>query len=80
MNKLEKLLQKISRRDRILIEQGLRLLFERNFKALDRKKLRGYDCIFRIRVGNYRIIYFDDGEEIILKAIKKRDESTYKDF
>ena len=65
-------------RDRILV--ALQLLFARDVLTLDRKKLTGYENIFRIRVGNYRIIYHDDGNEITVKAIPRRDENTYKDF
>ncbi len=80
MGKIEQQLRKIPElyRERIfLIVQQLQ---NRDFSHRDRKKLKGYDSIFRIRVGNYRIIYQDDGQEIILKAILKRDENTYADF
>lgn len=80
MDPLEKLLRKIVKRDRVRILEALELLFVRDMETLRPQKLKGYDCIFRIRVGNYRIIYFDDGTRIILKAVKKRDESTYSDF
>lgn len=80
MGEIEKQLRKIPTADRERIFAALALLAERHFSELDRKKLKGYDHIFRIRIGNYRVIYYDDGSEIILKAIKKRDEKTYKDF
>lgn len=80
MGDIEKQLRKIPEADRKRIFAALALLMIRNFSNLDRKKLRGYEYIFRIRIGNYRIIYYDDGVEIILKAIKKRDERTYNDF
>lgn len=80
MNQIEKLLIKIPKKDRIKIAEALKLLYLKKLGTLDRKKLKGYSAIYRIRVGNYRIIYFDDGQEIILKAIRKRDESTYSDF
>lgn len=80
MEKLEKLFRKIPKNDRIRIEEALRHIDARNFMNLDRQKLKGYDHIYRIRVGNYRIIYYDDGEDIVLKAIRRRDESTYSRF
>lgn len=80
MGKIEKQLRKIPEKDRERIFAALEQLLTRNFSALDRKQLKGYESIFRIRVGSYRIVYYDDGEEIILKAIRKRDESTYRDF
>ena len=75
-----KQLRKIPQRNRERIEIALQLLLARDFSTLDRLQLKGYENIFRIRVGNYRIIYHDDGEEITLKAIPRRDENTYKDF
>ena len=80
MDNIEKLLRKIRPYDRSIILLALQQIFRRDFTGLDLKKLKGYLHIFRVRVGNYRIIYFDDGQEIILKAIKRRDESTYSDF
>jgi len=80
MNELEKLFRRIPKKDLFRIESALKKLAKRNFAGLQRQKLQGYESIFRIRVGNYRIIYYDDGKEIWLKAVKKRDESTYSDF
>lgn len=80
MGKIEKQLRKIPERYRERVFAAIERLMARHFSALDRKQLRGYENIFRIRVGNYRIIYYDDGGEIILKAIRKRNEATYSDF
>ena len=80
MEKWKKQLRKIPRRSRDRIIAVLTLLFARDFSTLDRLQLKGHENIFRVRVGNYRIIYHDDGEKITLKAIPRRDESTYSDF
>ena len=58
----------------------MRALRNREFSDLDRKKLKGYDSIYRVRVGSYRIIYFDDGEDLIVKYLKKRNERTYREL
>jgi len=79
MNDIEKLFRKISSKDRKKILKILKKIYKREF-IQNTKKLKGYEFIFRVRVGNFRIIYFDDQEKIILKAIKRRDESTYSDF
>lgn len=34
------------------------------------KKLTGYDSCYRIRVGNYRIIYEIDGKQVIITVLK----------
>ena len=80
MDKIEKQLRSIPEKDRERIFLVLEQLLQRNFSALDRKKLKGFESIFRVRIGNYRIIYFDDGKSIFLKAIRRRNEATYHDF
>lgn len=78
MDKIEKALRMFPLRDRVRIEEAIILLLARKTETLQLSKLQGYDCIFRIRVGRYRIIYYDDGTNIIIKAIKRRNESTYR--
>jgi mRNA-degrading endonuclease RelE of RelBE toxin-antitoxin system len=80
MGKIEKQLRNIPEKYRERIFTAIEQLMVRNFSALDRKQLKGFDNIFRVRVGNYRIIYFDDGTGIFLKAIRRRNEATYRDF
>ncbi len=80
MDDIEKQLRKMSAKDRERIFRTLQKIIARDFSALDRKKLKGYECIFRVRIGNYRIIYFDDGQKLIMKAIQRRNEATYRDF
>lgn len=80
MNKIEKQLRKIPEQHRERIFMTIERLMARDFSGLNRQQLKGHECIFRIRVGNYRIIYYDDGGEIILKAIRRRNETTYRDF
>lgn len=80
MEQWKKQLRKIPQGSRDLVLAALLLLQARDFTKLDRLRLKGYQHIFRIRVGNYRIIYHDDGEQMTLKAITRRDENTYRDF
>ncbi len=34
------------------------------------RKLQGYDDVFRIRVGTYRVLYSIDGRRIVITVIK----------
>ncbi|MCF7846538.1 MAG: type II toxin-antitoxin system RelE/ParE family toxin [Candidatus Gracilibacteria bacterium] len=79
MDQIQKQWQKIPEKDRAKIRQALEKLKARDFQSLPRKKLKGYDHIFRIRVGQYRLIYFDDGKEILLKYLKRKNERTYRE-
>ena len=80
VDKIKKLLRKVSSHDRDRLENTVRKIFRRDHTGIDCRKLKGYEHIYRVRVGNYRIMYYDDGKEIILKAVKRRDESTYSKF
>jgi mRNA-degrading endonuclease RelE of RelBE toxin-antitoxin system len=80
MDQIKKQWNKINEKDREKIREIFEQLNQRNFKNLKREKLQGYDNIYRIRVGKYRIIYFDDKQQIILKYLKKRDEKTYREI
>ncbi|HIH23158.1 TPA: type II toxin-antitoxin system mRNA interferase toxin, RelE/StbE family [Candidatus Micrarchaeota archaeon] len=80
MDKIDKLLCKIPRGDRLRLANAISMIVSGEYGGLDRKKLKGYDCIYRACIGRYRIIYYDDGKEIWIKAIKRRDESTYNSF
>lgn len=80
MGKYQKMFRGIPNADRFHIKLVIRKLVARDFSSLDRKKLSGYESLYRVRVGNYRIIYSYDRETVELKAIRKRDESTYKNL
>ena len=80
MDRIEKLFQRISKKDRCAIELALAKIFSGDFSGLDKKRLRKFQYIYRVRVGDYRIIYYHKDNEIILKAIRRRDEKTYGDF
>lgn len=41
----------------------------------DIKKLQGYSNIYRIRIGDYRVIYEIEGETVIIDAILPRGEA-----
>ncbi len=80
MDKIEKILRKMSRKDRKQVEAIMKKILFRDFTGVRCEKLKNYKSLFRIRIGNYRVIYFDDGNDIELKGIKRRNETTYRDL
>lgn len=56
------------------------LLLKENPKPQKVKKIVGMNNLYRIRAGNYRLIYFIDElkKEIKITHIRKRDKNTYK--
>ena len=44
------------------------------------KKLKGHTNLYRIRIGDIRVIYLDLNAERNIVSIDRRSEKTYKDF
>ncbi|MEK7179198.1 MAG: hypothetical protein AAB727_03005 [Patescibacteria group bacterium] len=78
MDKISKALRALTQKERDAVRSILTKLAQNDTSALDIKKLRGHDDIFRVRKGHLRIIYRVKGNAIFLIAIEKRREDTYK--
>jgi len=78
MDKIEKALAKLSGKEREKIKQALEKLFSKEVTGMDIKKLKGRKDIFRLRVGNLRIIYRLNDDKIFILAISRRNEDTYR--
>ena len=68
----EKELKKIPKIDQIAITKKIRSLDEQSI--LNQEKLAGLQNIFRVRVGDYRIIYRKTVEEIYIVLIRHRKD------
>jgi len=79
----EKFLNKLDKKIQTNIKEHMKKLSENPYsKQLDIKKLKGLKNkpnLFRLRVGDYRIIYFIEEEKILVTEIMKR-EKGYGDF
>jgi mRNA interferase RelE/StbE len=76
----EKQIRKLSRDDQIRVLRAIRPLATEPTPPGPRG-LRGYDDVFRIRVGRYRVLYRVEGRRlliIILKIGRRRD--IYRSF
>ena len=81
MDKIEKALQKLSKKERDVTQKILNRLLKNQLTGLDRKKLKGHSDIFRIRKGDIRIVYrVDPARQIFILAIERRSEETYREF
>lgn len=81
MDRIEKALRKLNNRERQRIKQIIARLAAGNVIGLDLQKLKGHDDIYRVRVGDLRIIFRrgSDGIKFIL-AIERRSNSTYRNY
>lgn len=65
----EKDLRKLPKIDQIAIVQKIRSLVE---SSTGEEKLAGFTHIYRVRVGNYRIVYKRTSESITIIVIRHR--------
>ena len=76
---LEKLKQRIRRQDFDRLRAAVRSLADEP-RPQGVRKIRGADKAYRIRVGNYRVVYeIYDGENLVLiLQVARRTETTYR--
>lgn len=79
MREIEKLFRKISKKERDLLTGIIDTLAKKDHKGLVIKKLEQSD-FYRLRKGNFRIIFHYDSEEVVVDAVRLKGEDTYKDF
>jgi len=77
MNKLEKLLRKISEKERKLLKEIINKLIIGKVEEMDIKKIKGADFL-RLRKGRFRIIFHYNKNNVIIDSVKIRNENTYK--
>ena len=80
MRELEKLLRKISKKDRLALREEISLLVQKKHQLLNIKKIQGSD-FYRSRKGNFRIIFhYDKTQKVVIDSVRVKGEDTYKDF
>ena len=79
MRKIEKLLDKLNKKERKSLLETIKSLFSETAERLDIKKIKSTN-FYRLRIGRFRIIFHRNGEKIIIDDIRIRNENTYKNF
>jgi mRNA-degrading endonuclease RelE of RelBE toxin-antitoxin system len=77
MDKIKKILEKLSAPERKVLKNLLAQLKADNLKGLDIKKLKGQINIFRVRKGKFRIIYQISAQKIKILYLERRCDHTY---
>ena len=78
MNKVEKFLSSLTKKEKLRIKEVLLKIKFQNFNNLDIKKLKGRRNFFRARKGKLRIIFLSKKDKIFILSIERRNENTYK--
>jgi mRNA interferase RelE/StbE len=68
----KKFLEKLDEDTRKRIKEKLRLLADNPF-SLPYRKIKGRESTYRIRIGDYRVIYSVRGNEVRILKIDKRE-------
>ncbi len=74
---LEKFLAKVTGKEKKILAGIIEKIIDKNLKGLDVKKLAGYDNIFRVRKGDFRIVFKTTKTDIKILFIDKRSDTTY---
>ena len=65
----EKQIRKLGREDQISVLRAIRSLATQPAPAGSRK-VRGYDDVFRLRVGTFRVLYRIEGRRLLIIILK----------
>lgn len=77
MHKIEKLLRRLSAKERHAISGAIHSILAGDTVNFDIKKLKGHKNIYRVRIGTIRIIYAKEASTRII-AIERRNDTTYE--
>ena len=80
MDKISKLLKKLSLRERKETKNILLKVNKGDLINLDVKKLKGKRDIFRIRKGDLRVIFYKINNSIRVLAIERKSSKTYGNY
>jgi mRNA-degrading endonuclease RelE of RelBE toxin-antitoxin system len=75
-DRIEKLLRKMGAKERKRLERLIERVLRGDLAGLDVKKLRGTKGIYRVRMGNSRIIYRLAEDDVLIIAVERRSDTT----
>ncbi len=77
MDRISKFLARLSRDEQKWVMETIEQLIAGESSSLDIKKLKGQKYVYRVRVGDMRIIYTKE-KSIRIVAIERRNDKTYR--
>ncbi len=80
-DRIEKVLAKLSAKERAKLIELIGLIISGRFSGMDMKKLKGHASAYRIRKGDFRIIFtMTSQNNIRIIALERRADTTYNNF
>lgn len=80
MDKNQKYLKRLTSKELLALESALLKIKNKDTSTLDIKKLSGHNDIFRVRIGDVRIIFLANRSGTEILEIGRRSEKTYHKF
>lgn len=77
---VEKFLRTLSVRERARILAVMRSIQSGDTARLHIKKLRGHTALFRVRIGNMRIVFAKEKDTIRFLSVGRKGDDTYKNL
>ncbi|MBL7045298.1 MAG: hypothetical protein ISR98_01730 [Parcubacteria group bacterium] len=78
MDKVSKFLKRLSKQERLKLRTVIKSVLDGKIKDLDVKKLSGYQNIFRVRVGDMRVVFENNDGSMNLIFVGRKSDKTYK--
>lgn len=80
MNKIEKFLRHLRKKEQEAVFL-IMMQLKKDFRSVPNlKPLVGKQGWYRVRIGNYRLIFTVEQGQVEIKRITKRDEQTYRNL
>ena len=79
MDKIEKLLKKITKKEKKDLLKIMRKIRDGQLDGLDVKKLKNHKYLYRVRVGTKRVIFIKESNQPHrIVSVENRSDTTYK--
>lgn len=80
MDKIDKFLAKLNTHESLKVLNAIADILSGRTATYNLKKLKGYNDVYRVRVGTIRIIYKQLDGDIEVLDVGRRSEKMYKDY
>jgi mRNA-degrading endonuclease RelE of RelBE toxin-antitoxin system len=80
MDKIQKALRKLKRKELGWFRQILRTLDSGDWPDLDVQKLSGHKDVYRAKKGKLRVIFRQSNDRIFILAVERRSDNTYRKY
>jgi len=80
MDKITKFLKRLTKKERDRVMQAMVDIIADELRGYDQKKMKGQANVYRVRVGDIRIVFLELNNKRRILLVTRRDDTTYRDF